>query len=347
MATVATDTPVSAPAPGPGRFSQQAVAPWLFLLPAFLFFAIYVLIPIGQSFYISTFNWNGLYSPEFAAVEGSDMTDQACRDLGNRASRTEGCAATGETFWTAEYVGLENYRNLWTDPFFWTSLKNNVIWLLLYFLAIPGGLMIALFLNQAVAGIRLYKSLFFFPFVLSQVVVGLVFSWFYLPNVGLLNVALGWFGIGSINVLGNNDLATYGIIAAGLWPQTAYCMILYLTGLNAVDPEQIEAARLDGAKGPKMLWYVVLPQLWPATFIAIVVTVIGALRSFDLITIMTNGGPGFYNTSVLAFYMYDVALSEFGFRMGYGSAIAVILFLIMMIYIAGFLWKMWRDERVG
>jgi len=114
-----------------------------------------------------------------------------------------------------------------------------------------------------------------------------------------------------------------------------------------VDPEQIEAARLDGAKGPKMLWYVVLPQLWPATFIAIVVTVIGALRSFDLITIMTNGGPGFYNTSVLAFYMYDVALSEFGFRMGYGSAIAVILFLIMMIYIAGFLWKMWRDERVG
>jgi multiple sugar transport system permease protein len=241
---------------------------------------------------------------------------------------------------------MENYRNLWNDPFFWTSLKNNVAWLILYFLAIPGGLMIALFLNQTVAGIRLYKSLFFFPFVLSQVVVGLVFSWFYLPD-GLLNAVLAWFGGPRTNILGNNSTATYGIIAAGLWPQTAYCMILYLTGLNAVDPEQIEAARLDGAKGPKMLWYVVLPQLWPATFIAIVVTVIGALRSFDLITIMTNGGPGFYNTSVLAFYMYDVALSEFGFRMGYGSAIAVILFLIMMVYIAGFLWKMWRDERVG
>jgi multiple sugar transport system permease protein len=347
MATVTTDTPIRTSEPtSKRRFSQQAVAPWLFLLPAFLFFSIYVLYPVIQSFYISLYDWNGLYSLQYFAIEGSGLTDLNCLELGNRAGREEGCALTGDTVWNAEYVGMENYQNLYSDPFFWTSLKNNVTWLLLYFLAIPAGLMIALFLNQTVSGIRLYKSLFFFPFVLSQVVVGLVFSWFYLPNVGLLNVVLGWFGIASVNILGDNDLATYGIIAAGLWPQTAYCMILYLTGLNAVDSEQIEAARLDGAKGPKMLWYVVLPQLWPATFIAIVVTVIGALRSFDLITIMTNGGPGFYNTSVLAFYMYDVALSEFGFRMGYGSAIAVILFFIMMVYIAGFLWKMWRDERV-
>lgn len=346
MASVTTDTPIQQNDPVPRRrISQQAIAPWLFLLPAFLFFAVYVIIPIFQSFYISVYEWNGLYSPEYRATAEGGLTDLECLELGNRAGREEGCELTGDTIWTADYVGMENYRNLWNDPFFWTSLKNNVIWLLAYLLAIPGGLFIALFLNQTVFGIRLYKSLFFFPFVLSQVVVGLVFSWFYLPNDGLLNVVLGWFGIGSLNILGDNDLATYGIIAAGLWPQTAYCMILYLTGLNGVDPEQIEAARLDGAKGPKMLWYVVLPQLWPATFIAIVVTVIGALRSFDLITIMTNGGPGFYNTSVLAFYMYDVALSEFGFRMGYGSAIAVILFLIMMVYIAGFLWKMWRDEK--
>lgn len=346
MASVTTDTPMhSSPTPR-RKISQQAIAPWLFLLPAFLFFATYVLYPIIQSFYISLYEWNGLYSPQYRGIDG--FTDQQCLDLGNRAGREPGCELTGDTVWNAEYVGMENYRNLYTDPFFWTSLKNNVIWLLLYFLAIPAGLMISLFLNQKVVGMRLYKSLFFFPFVLSQVVVGLVFSWFMLPGAdeGLLNVILGWFGAGPVNILGNNSTATYGIIAAGLWPQTAYCMILYLTGLNAVDPEQIEAARLDGAKGPKMLWYVVLPQLWPATFIAIVVTVIGALRSFDLITIMTNGGPGFYNTSVLAFYMYDVALSEFGFRMGYGSAIAVILFLIMMVYIAGFLWKMWRDEKV-
>ena len=153
-------------------------------------------------------------------------------------------------------------------------------------------------------------------------------------------------GLGPVNVLGDPTWATYGIIAAGLWPQTAYCMILYLTGLNAVDPEQVEAARLDGAKGWKMLWYVILPQLRPATFIAFVVTVIGALRSFDLISIMTNGGP-FGSTRVLSFYMFEKSLSEYGFKMGYGAAIAVILFLIMLFFIGYFLWRMYQDEKRG
>jgi multiple sugar transport system permease protein len=164
------------------------------------------------------------------------------------------------------------------------------------------------------------------------VVVGLVFTWFYDPTFGLLNTLIGWIGLGPLNVLGDPDLVTYGIIVAGLWPQTAYCMILYLTGLNAVDPEQVEAARLDGARGWKMLWYVILPQLKPATFIAFVVTIIGALRSFDLISIMTNGGP-FGESRVLSFYMFEVALSEYGFRMGYGAAISVVLFLIMLCFI--------------
>ncbi|MEM7490974.1 MAG: sugar ABC transporter permease [Pseudomonadota bacterium] len=285
--------------------NQIAVTPWLFLAPGLLFFAVYVVIPIFQSFQISLYRWDGL----------------------------------GE----ATFIGLANYQELMTDRAFEISLWNNLKWLALYLLAIPLGLGIALFLNQTVTGIRLYKSLFFFPFVISQVVVGLVFSWFYLPNEGLLNQILGWFGT-SINVLGDPSTATYGIIAAGLWPQTAYCMILYLTGLNAVDPEQVEAARLDGAKGWKMLWYVIVPQLKPATFIAFVVTIIGALRSFDLISIMTNGGP-FGSTRVLSFYMFEKALAEFGFRMGYGAAIAVILFLIMLCFIAYFLWSMWREER--
>jgi multiple sugar transport system permease protein len=246
------------------------------------------------------------------------------------------------------YVGMRNYEDLYweyvdRDAFF-TSLKNNVMWLFLYLLAIPAGLFIALFLNQTVRGIRLYKSLFFFPFVISQVVVGLVFTWFYDPSFGLLNTMLGWVGMGPINVLGNEHLVTYGIVAAGLWPQTAYCMILYLTGLNAVDPEQIEAGRLDGAKGWSMLWNIILPQLRPATFIAFVVTIIGALRSFDLISIMTQGGP-FGSSRVLAYYMFEVALSEYGFRMGYGAAIAVVLFLIMLCFIAYFLWSMYREEK--
>ena len=103
-------------------------------------------------------------------------------------------------------------------------------------------------------------------------------------------------------------------------------MILYLTGLNNVSPDQIEAGRLDGAKGWRMLWHVILPQLRPATFIAVVVTVIGALRSFDLVSIMTDGGP-YGSSRVLSFYMYEQALSEYGYRMGYGASIAVVLFL--------------------
>lgn len=285
--------------------NQQSIAPMLFLAPGLAMFLLYVIIPIFQSVSISFYEWDGL----------------------------------GEKVW----VGMANYVELFDDEAFYTSLKNNVIWLILYMLAIPAGLFVALFLNQSVRGIRIYKSLFFFPFVISQVVVGLVFSWFYDPTNGLLNVALGWFGAGPIAVLADERFVTYGIIAAGLWPQTAYCMILYLTGLNAVDPEQIEAARLDGAKGWRMLWHVVLPQLRPATFIAMVVTIIGALRSFDLISIMTDGGP-WGSSRVLAFYMYEQSFSEYGFRMGYGAAIAVVLFAIMMVYIAAFLWKMYRDE---
>jgi len=288
------------------KANQVRLAPWVFLAPGIFMFMLYVIIPIFQSASLSLYKWDGMGAKE--------------------------------------YIGLQNYVELMDDEAFYTSLKNNVIWLVLYMLAIPGGLFVALFLNQTVRGIRLYKSFFFFPFVISQVVVGLVFTWFYDPSFGLLNVVIQAFGFDPIAVLADERLVTYGIIAAGLWPQTAYCMILYLTGLNSVDSEQIEAARLDNAKGWRMLWYVILPQLKPATFISIVVTVIGALRSFDLISIMTDGGP-WGSSRVLAFYMYEKAFSEYGFRMGYGAAIAVVLLGIMLVYIAGVLYKMYRDEK--
>jgi multiple sugar transport system permease protein len=308
--------------------NKLAITPWFFLIPALIFFAIYVVIPIFQSIGLSFYEWNGLYD-----VDGNS---------------------------TATWVGLENYEKLWTDPKFWISLKNNVLWLFLFLLAVPLGLFIALFLNQTVPGMRFYKSMFFFPFVISQVVVGLIFGWFYNPDFGVVgSIWKVLFCEETKNILGNISFtcsrpppdilssakyATYGIIAAGLWPQVAYCMILYLTGLNNVAADQIEAGRLDGAKGWKMLWYVVLPQLRPATFIAIVVTVIGALRSFDMIAIMTQGGP-YGSTNVLSYYMFETAISEYGERYGYGSAIATVLFVIMLFFISYFLWRMYQDER--
>ncbi|MFN0116263.1 MAG: carbohydrate ABC transporter permease [Paracoccaceae bacterium] len=308
MATAATDAGAGRAGRSWWKTNQQWLTPWLFLAPGMFMFAVYVIWPILESFWLSFYDWDGL----------------------------------GQKAW----IGWGNYVELWSDPNFYTSLKNNVIWLVLYMLAVPFGLFIAIFLNQTVRGIRLYKSLFFFPFVISQVVVGLIFSWFYAPGFGLLYKLIEVITGNGVAVLADPTYVTYGIIAAGLWPQTAYCMILYLTGLNNVSPDQVEAARLDGAKSWKMLWYVILPQLRPATFIAVVVTVIGALRSFDLVSIMTDGGP-FGSSRVLSFYMYETALSEYGYRMGYGASIAVVLFLIMMVFISGFIWKMVRDEKEG
>lgn len=282
----------------------KAFVPWIFMAPALILFSIYVLYPIVSSFILSFYSWDGL----------------------------------GDKIW----VGFDNYIQLFDSETFWTALTNNIIWMVLFMLAPPIGLGIALFLNQQVAGIRLVKALFFFPFVISQVVIGLVFSWFYDPNLGLLNSILDLFGFHTIALLSSEEYVTYGIIAAGLWPQIAYCMILYLTGLNNLNPEQIEAARLDRAKGLKMLRYIILPQLSPATFIAVVVTVIGALRSFDLVATMTAGGP-WGSSTVLAYMMYEESI--FNYRMGYGAAVAVVLFLIMAVYITYFLIRMLRSEQ--
>jgi multiple sugar transport system permease protein len=310
---MATAIPVTSAPAAPARASywkrnQRRLAPILFMAPGAIMFAVYVVIPIFQSIWISFYQWDGL----------------------------------SQKIW----IGIGNYAELVHDPAFYVSLKNNLIWLVLYMLAVPAGLAIAIFLNQNVVGIRLYKSLFFFPFVISQVVVGLIFSWFYAPNIGLFPQITEALGLGRIAVLADARYVTYGIIAAGLWPQIAYCMILYLTGLNNVSPDQVEAGRLDGARGWRMLWHVILPQLRPATFIAVVVTVIGALRSFDLISIMTDGGP-YGSSRVLSYYMFEEALSEYGYRMGYGAAIAVVLFIIMMFFITGFVWHMVKTEREG
>ena len=288
--------------------NQSRLTPWLFMAPGLILFAIYVVLPIFQSIWISFYEWDGL-SP-------------------------------------ASYVGFANYVELVDDEQFYTALWNNVRWLVLFMLALPIGLAMALFLNQVIFGIRLIKSLFFFPFVISQVVIGLIFTWFYEPNYGVIAPLLNLLGYEGWAILADEDYATYGIIVAGLYPQIAYCMILYLTGLNNINADQIEAGRMDGARGFSLFWNIILPQLRPATFIAVVVTVIGALRSFDMIAIMTQGGP-WGSTNVLAYFMFEQALSEYGYRMGYGSAIATILFAIMLVYILFFIYRMYRDEARG
>ena len=284
----------------------MSLAPWLFLAPGLFLFTVYVLGPIVESMGLSLYKWDGLG--------------------------------------TARWVGFANYVRLASDPAFLIAVRNNLIWLFGYLRSVPIGLGLALLLNQSVAGMRLMKSAFFFPFVISQVVIGLVFTLFYDPTSGLFVHLLHALGLPPVAVLSDSHLVTYGIVAAGLYPQIAYCMILYLTGLNGVRADLIEAARLEGAKGWSMLFKVVLPQLRPATFIAVVVTVIGSLRSFDMISIMTQGGP-YGSSRTLAYYMYEVALSEYGYRMGYGAAVATVLFFIMLVFIVFVLRRVYLQEK--
>ena len=277
---------------------RNRAALW-FVLPGFALFTVFVLYPIVSSIWLSFHHWDGMTPMTFA--------------------------------------GLDNYRELLQSDTFTVALKNNVLWLLLFLAAPPLGLALALYLNQNVSGIRLVKSLFFAPFVLPGVVVGLVFSWFYDPTFGLLKLIVGH----GIPVLGDPRYATFGVIAAALWPQIPFCMILYLTGLTGINGEIVEAARMEGARGFTLLWHVILPQLRPATFMAVVLTVIGALRSFDLISVMTGGGP-FDSSTVLAYFMVDQAIKYY--REGYSAAIAVVLFAIMLVYIVWQLRKLVRVE---
>jgi len=145
-----------------------------------------------------------------------------------------------------------------------------------------------------------------------------------------------------VPVLGDPRYVSYGIIFAALWPQTAYCMILFLTGLTGISADQIEAARMEGAKGWAMLRHVILPQLRASTFMAFVVTIVGALRSFDLIAVMSGGGP-FESSTVLAYYAYDQAIKYY--RHGYSASISVVLFGLMLIYIVYHLRRMLREEK--
>ncbi|AZO62033.1 sugar ABC transporter permease [Mesorhizobium sp. M1A.F.Ca.IN.022.07.1.1] len=286
------------------RRNRHWLTPVLFLLPGLILFGSVILAASIETVWISLHDWDGI----------------------------------GAKTW----VGLANYVELADDPQFYVSLKNNVIWLLIFMLAPPIGLALALIVNQQIRGMRILKSLFFVPLVLATVTVGVVFGWVYDPNFGLLQLLFGAFGGTAPALLSDETFVTFAVAAAGLWPQIAFCMILFLAGLNSLNDDLIAAGRVDGARGWRMLRHVVLPQLSQVGFIAIAVTVIGALRSFDMIAVMTSGGP-YGSSTVLAYQMYQESI--FSYRFGYGAAIATVLFVIMIVFIAWYLSGLIKAER--
>lgn len=288
------------------RHHRWWLTPVLLILPAAVLFSVVILWSAVDSLWISLHDWDG-FSPMV-------------------------------------WIGLGNYVELFSDPQFYVSLKNNLIWLVMFMAAPPLGLAIALLVNQKIRGMRLMKSLFFIPLVLASVAVGVVFTWVYTPQIGLLAVVFSAFGATAPAVLSDEHFVTFAIVIAALWPQIAFCMVLYLAGLNNLSEELIGAGRVDGARGWNMLRHIVLPQLTQVTFIAIAVTVVGALRSFDMVSVMTQGGP-FGSSDVLAYQMYEQSI--FSYRFGYGAAIASVLFVIMAVFIVWYLTRIIRLEERG
>ncbi len=286
------------------RRHRSWMAPTLFILPGILLFGVVIIFAALQTIWVSFHEWDGV----------------------------------GEMIW----VGFDNYRELFDDPQFFTSLKNNVIWLVMFMAAPPLGLALALMLNQPISGMRIAKSLFFIPLVLASVTVGVVFTWVYDPTFGLLALIFSVFGQTAPALLSDETFVTAAVVIAALWPQVAFCLVLFLAGLNNLNEELIGAGRVDGARGFAMLWNIILPQLREVSFIALAVTVIGALRSFDMVAVMTSGGP-FGSSTVLAYQMYEQSI--YSYRFGYGGAIATVLFVIMSGFIAWYLRTLIKVER--
>ncbi|MGC0143950.1 carbohydrate ABC transporter permease [Pseudactinotalea sp. Z1732] len=243
----------------------------------------------------------------------------------------------------AEPVGLQNFADLWADPIFRTALSNNVVWLLGFgTLSVAIGLSLAVALNKPGPMVGAYRSAIFLPMVVSLVVTGLVWRVMYAPD-GPINGALGLIGLESLQRqwLAHPDLALYAVLIAAVWRQVGYIMVLYLAGLKACDETLEEAAAVDGANAWKRFWRIVMPQLKGVHTVVFAVTVIDALRTFDIVWAMTRGGP--YNqTQLLSTYMFQQAFTAG--NLGYASAISVVIFALAIGFIIVYLARQARNE---
>ena len=264
------------------------------LAPALIVFSVFVLWPLLDSFRYSFTNWNG-FNPNY------------------------------------RFIGFDNFAKVFSDPNFFTAIVNTAIWMVAALL-LPTllGLGLALLLNTGLRGAAIFKSIFYLPICLSAVIVGQIWIWIYQPDWGLLNTAIAHlFGLQSFAFawLAEPSTALGSVILAWSWQQTGLAMVIFLAGLTSIPRDLIEAADIDGVSRWKQTLHIVLPMLRPATIVVIALSVINSLKGFDILYIMTGGGP-FHSSSTLAFFMYEESFKKY--RMGYGSAIAVVLFVIAL-----------------
>jgi multiple sugar transport system permease protein len=273
-----------------GLQREETTAGLLFILPNFLGFLVFSLFPIGFAFYIAFTNWSLVGQPV--------------------------------------YSGMQNFVTLWNDHLFWKTLGNTAYYT---FVAVPTGVFIAFWLailmNRKMRGTILFRTIYFLPQITLTVAAAVVWSWLYHPELGLFNYLLGQIGIDGPRWLHSTTWAMPAIIIMGNWQGIGFAMLILLAGLQGVPEELYEAAEIDGASSWQSLRFITVPLLTPTIFFVVVTSLIGAFQGFDQFYVMTGGGPA-KSTTTLVMYIFENGFTFF--KMGYGAALAIMLFLCIL-----------------
>jgi raffinose/stachyose/melibiose transport system permease protein len=253
---------------------------------------IYIAYPIYDSFNISFFRWNGI---------------------------TAGRA----------FIGIQNWLDLMRDSSFWASFKNNVVIMILSIvIQIPIGLALATFLDFGGKKLNVFKVIWFVPLLMSSVAVGFLFRYALATNGGLISTIFGWFGGGNIDLLGDPNRALLTVIMVICWQFIPFYMVYFMAAYTNISFDIYEASIIDGATRGQYFLNIALPLLTPAMKSAAILSMVGSLKYFDLIYVMTGGGPG-TSTELMATYMYKQSFKNF--NMGYGSTVACGMFILISL----------------
>jgi ABC-type sugar transport system permease subunit len=292
--------------------TQERFIGYLFLVPIVVFFAVFVAYPFGRSVYYSLTDWSGFGKPRF--------------------------------------VGLGNFSDLARDPVFWKALRNTLVFTVVTTaLQTVVPLLVAVLLNGRWRGRVLVRTLLFLPSVVSLVVSAVLWRLIYDPNFGSLNRALHAVGLGGLAHawLGDPTTVLPALMMVSLWQSLGLLMLIFLAGLQGIDPTLYEAARIDGAGGVQQFFHVTVPMLQKALFVVVTLNIINGLKTFDTIYVMTGGGPN-RASEVLATYLYGLAFgSTVGGmpRLGYATAVSMVIFVLCMAGTVAQLWITRRSTR--
>lgn len=290
----------TSPRPRAGRL-PEALAGYGFLAPNFVLLAVFLFVPIAYALQLS-----------FQETKG---------------------------FGTPEWVGLANYARVIADPVFWQSLGNTVLFTVVTVpIDMAAGLGLAVLLNSVLPGRGVFRTIIVLPMVISGVASGIIAYLIFYQSNGIINKLITSLGLPPVEWQSNGTAAMVSVMATAVWLRVGFNMIIYLAGLQGVSPELYEAARIDGANRWQQFRSITVPLVGPSTFFLLIMNVIASFQVFDLIFVMTGGGPG-YATSVLGTYAY-----RNGFQIreqGYGATLGIVILVITLI----FTWVQWKTSR--